>query len=239
MIACAYRNETVVKLLLELGAHVNEQNRINGNTPLMELFSFTWKINDTYRNIFKLLLEAGANVNIQNYFFKTVLMILLNNTKCAENYAELINQLIPISNLNLRDSGKRTVLYSPFMIRNIDTIKLLIKHNIDVSLCDLDNCTALMHICKNSHVHEYNIPISHMVLLISATIIFNQAELICLCKTADETVFKSYYTKFKYECTEKILLNCMSTHKNKKLLEDSIMNLYYEKITYDQKLLNL
>ncbi|KAL6608396.1 ankyrin [Neocallimastix sp. 'constans'] len=106
MVACRYSTDfELVKLLIEAGSHLNQQNRDDdGFTPLMYAVRY-----NKNRNIIKLLIENGAEVNMLSHHRWSALMI-------ASRYSEdleLIRLLIK-SGSNIREQNEDK--HTAFMI---------------------------------------------------------------------------------------------------------------------------
>ncbi|XP_052076824.1 uncharacterized protein LOC127714833 [Mytilus californianus] len=104
----------------------------------------------------KLLIEMGMNVNVVNYKGQTPLLMA-----CAKGFFNIAKFLIDNNaNINQSDNEKFTPLFYASQ-GNLDTVKLLIKHNCDVNAKNCDDISALHKACSNGHAKIVDILIGN------------------------------------------------------------------------------
>lgn len=151
MIAVIHNHEKIVKLLLDAGADVNQQNNFYKNTALNELLL----IHDYFypmKHIIKLLLNAGANPNIKNKHNFTSLM-LLSHKNCIKT--DIMEWFIEAgADPNLDDEIGLSSLHREVRYKNINNLTLLLNHGANINKCTDANETVLFFVQQADYPPE-------------------------------------------------------------------------------------
>ena len=143
--AILWRNNDVVKLLLDHGANVNARDKF-GRTTL----SYAIRLGNL--ETIKLLLQAGASVNARDkYEGQTALMwaVWWRNVDMVK--VDIVKLLVEYgANVNARDKIGSTALMLAAQERRTESVKLLLSYGADVNTKDQDGQTALSWAKKRS-----------------------------------------------------------------------------------------
>mmetsp|Transcript_25912 Transcript_25912/g.45686 ORF Transcript_25912/g.45686 Transcript_25912/m.45686 type:complete len:878 (-) Transcript_25912:91-2724(-) len=148
-LACSKLNEKLVRLLLDHGANINQQNA-HGNTPLLVTCMYLSK--SYHISIVQLLLDRGADITMRNATGQTVLHVGCTGRK--DNFFELL--LKHGADVNTRDSSGATalVLASRHSKRlNAKKVSLLLKYGADQSIPDREGRVPI-HIACEVDAHQ-------------------------------------------------------------------------------------
>ncbi len=139
--AAAQGHVAAVKEALDQGGNVHALDP-NGNTALM-LAAF-----DGHEAAARLLIERGAEVNAVNPRGRTALMFAATFNDPRTVQALLVNGAM----VDVRDSDEKfTALMFAASEGHVDVVKLLLTHNADKSLVDVDGDSAADFARKNGH----------------------------------------------------------------------------------------
>lgn len=140
------------KLLIELGADVNVQNKC-GMSALMLATKYS-NIGSSVETV-KILIDAGADLNMKNDVGRTAL-ILASLSQSESSSTEVINLLIDAgSDLNIMDDDGNTCLH--YLLRYSDSLDIIntiiskgcsINHTTKVKMADkIIYSNSLLHLC--------------------------------------------------------------------------------------------
>lgn len=177
-----YNSQKIVEILLKAGANINVKD-INDNTPLHLIckYNIDFKVSVNITNI---LLNAGADINIINNQGLNVLFIAYVNKKshivdiivkldpiipdkinnefildaaCREGNLKIFNLCVG-GNTNINNECRLSYpITSAAIGGNMEIIKYLIEHNVNIEVCNSLGNTALLCACIEGHkeVVEY------------------------------------------------------------------------------------
>jgi len=134
-------NFSSLKSLVNNGADINTQDK-DGDTPLI--------IASTFGNltIVKYLLLKGAKVDIKNKDGDTALSMSGFSTN-KKNNSEIIHLLVSNgADVNFKDSGGNTVLYTAVLFDKVDLIENFLKNGANLNIKNDDGTSALLEICS-------------------------------------------------------------------------------------------
>jgi len=151
----------IVKLLIEQGADVNAQPKLNGITALMLASS------NGHTEIAKLLIKAGADVNAQSKHGTALIKAW------QEGYTEIakllieegadvnVMTIIEVRSFGFREdyepTGGYTALICSSEYGHTEIVKLLIEAGADVNARQWDDATALTYASREGHTEIVNL----------------------------------------------------------------------------------
>ena len=147
-LACSYRRQEFVKILLEAGSNPNIADN-KGDTCLHATIT-----GGCSKWIIRTLIENGAYVNATNKDNTTVLM-----KACGNGKAGTINVLLDAgADPNITDVYGYTCLsYASYGKCSKDDLQAIIDSRVDVNATSKQNKTALIWACEKGNVHAINV----------------------------------------------------------------------------------
>jgi hypothetical protein len=214
-------NIETVKLLLEHGLNPNLKDN-DGWTAL--IYASKYSNNGSNIETVKLLLEHGANPNLKGNYGWTALMyaLLQLNDNVIDAMMEIINLFIKYDyDLNIQDNEGNTILMQILnrQIININIVKTLLNHSININIKNKNNETALIIASKKSNIDkELLSSLIFYDIHIATFYEYNQ------CK---KKLFTEYIknNNLKYNCIE--YLHIMYYHKTcmRKIMKELIIKI--------------
>lgn len=131
MVACIYKRENIIKLLLEnKNININLQNN-NGTTALMYACQKNLNL-----DIIKLLLDKNANLNLQTKKGNSALTIAIKS-----NNIEIVSLLASNHNINLdlKDREGETPLMKAILLININIVRILLDKGANINIKNNNN----------------------------------------------------------------------------------------------------
>jgi len=139
MLVCKKRLKEIVKLLIEKGAKINEQNESGDNALIIAT-------TNSDKTLVEMLLGAGADVNLKNKKGTTPLIISCDVDNLA--IAELL--LDKGADVNVSTDQGDTPLISACNNRNVKLVELLIESGANVNAETIDGFTPLIISCNKN-----------------------------------------------------------------------------------------
>ena len=150
-LACSYRQQDSVKILLEAGSNPNIASTDKYTSLHVALNGGCSK------NIISAILDHGADVNARNKMNVTALMIA-----CKNRNKDVINVLLNDgADRDIADAAGDTWL--PYAIHNdrcTEVLQAIISHGVDVNATNKGNVTALMRACESGNKEAINVLLS-------------------------------------------------------------------------------
>lgn len=172
MVACKEGYFKDVKLLLDQGAKIDDQNFCN-ETALMiacrrgriKIVRFLLEkgasVNICYNKDWNGVLDAHAygHIDVFNYYFKKALSNPDNDKQtalmiaCKEGHFEIVKLLLEKeANVNHQSNYGWTALMLACEKGNIKIVKLLLEKKAQINLKNIEKSTALMIACEKNHM---------------------------------------------------------------------------------------
>ena len=146
-LACSYRQQDSVRILLAAGANTNIANKF-GNTSLHS--AVFWNCS---KKIIRAIINHGANVNATNKINVTALTI-----SCTKQNIDAMNVLLNAgAETDIADADGDTCLHSAVRVCSKEVLETIIRHNVDVNATNKNNRTALMIACKKGKIDVINV----------------------------------------------------------------------------------
>ena len=157
-IACLNDNKDLIKILIEFGYDINEQQCDDGSTPL--LFSLKY---EKYISA-KTLIENNANILIPDKEGETPLSYVIRNLseKNNNNY-EILELLLLSININEIDSDGNSILLSIIKkdSSNLELIEKILMCGADVNQLDKENRNPLIYAIEKEDINLINLLIKY------------------------------------------------------------------------------
>ncbi|WAH71140.1 ankyrin repeat protein [Eptesipox virus] len=153
MLATYNGNITLVKLLIKLGANINDVD-VNGNTLFHML-----RLHPTTINLVKLFLEKGLDINAQNKNGDTPLHVLCSKTLLNTHVKFYIDNGANVNAQNKNGDTPLHVYFKSNTNKNIfkNIIKVFTDSNIDLSIVNTNNQSALTQYIIDARMASLNI----------------------------------------------------------------------------------
>ena len=150
MLVCKDKLKEIVKLLIEKGAKINEQNESGDNALILAT-------TNSDKTLVEILLGAGADVNLKNKKGTTPLII-----SCDVDNLEIAKLLLDKgADVNVSTDQGDTPLISACNNRNIKLVELLIESGANVNDKTTDGFTPLIISCNNNDTAISKILLEH------------------------------------------------------------------------------
>jgi len=138
-------SKSITKLLIASGANINDKD-YRGWTPLM------WASSQGFKNKVEILINAGADVNIKSIDDNSNALALLLDKSFSHSHSSfymdkckiIMKMLIDAGiDVNSKDKGDGTPLYTAIMVGDIEIIKILLDAGADVNIRNNQNESPL------------------------------------------------------------------------------------------------
>ncbi|ORX42191.1 ankyrin [Piromyces finnis] len=157
-VTCKNWKEEVIHYLIDQGANVNQENK-NGDTPLMIICkncnnSYKSFYSQAYLDIVKHLVDKGADINKNDINHNNVLDIAYN--KIHKYKAKVVKYLID-NGAVIHETICTKIIIDTCEQSNLETLKSLVKRNIDVNVEDDNGNTPLLISCRQDNGNNFSI----------------------------------------------------------------------------------
>ena len=135
--AVATSNVHCIRVLANFGASVNARDSKN-RTPLH------WAAtHGAGPDVVELLINKGAYVDERDYYQRTPLHYhAISRKNCIESAQKLIARGASIDAIG---ADSWSVLHLAITYHNLEMVKMLISHRVNINAKDIDGCTPLLH----------------------------------------------------------------------------------------------